>query len=105
MSRDPRLNRRIRLEIGGLDASVAYEASLTRIDAEHSNIAAHCPPDVVWPDEQLWSSLREHDVLATESLPQVGVADVAANFDFPLPMPGVGRIRLRPVRPTPATWH
>jgi hypothetical protein len=91
---------------------VAYAATLTRIDATHSNVLAHAPVDVIWPDEDLWVRLRAANVLATEDLSVDGPADhdVAgdalahrgAHFDFNLPMPGVARIRLRPAQSTPS---
>jgi xylan 1,4-beta-xylosidase len=115
MSGDVRLDRQIRLDISGLDQSIAYNVTLARIDADHSNIAAACPPEVVWPDEQLWSRLRAADVLATEPItatePTTATEPITATepaflrFEFALPMPGVARIRLRPARPTPATPH
>jgi xylan 1,4-beta-xylosidase len=112
MAGDPRLDRRITLSVEGLPPGVAYAATLTRIDATHSNVLAHAPVDVIWPDEDLWVRLRAANVLATEDLSVDGPADhdVAgdalahrgAHFDFNLPMPGVARIRLRPAQSTPS---
>jgi xylan 1,4-beta-xylosidase len=102
MNGDPRLDRRIRLDVTGIDPAVEYEVSIARIDADHSNIARTVPADLGWPDEQLWVRLREHDRLAIEPLPPVPAA-APAQVDFFLPMPGVARIRLRPTRPTPTT--
>jgi xylan 1,4-beta-xylosidase len=93
---DPRLDRAIRLTVDGLDAT-GYRASLARIDEEHSNVVAHCPTDVEWPDEALWARLRAQDQLSEVSLPGVPGGG-PAHFDFPLPMPGVARIRLSPQR-------
>ncbi|HZD97840.1 MAG TPA: xylan 1,4-beta-xylosidase [Micromonosporaceae bacterium] len=129
MSGDPRLDRNVRLEVGGLDPAIAYEATLSRIDTNHSNIAAACPTDIIWPDEQLWSRLRAADTLASEPILPTGPApstppaptslptpagpptsataspagDTTLRFDFALPMPGVARIRLRPARSAPRT--
>ncbi len=127
MSGDPRLDRNVRLEVGGLDPAIAYEVTLSRIDTNHSNIAAACPTDIIWPDEQLWSRLRAADTLATEPILPTGpvpsappaptslptpagpptsataspAGDTTLRFDFALPMPGVARIRLRPARSAP----
>ena len=92
---DPRLDRRIALTVSGLQAAV-YQPELARVDQEHSNVVAHCPPDVTWPDEELWARLRARDELYTERLPSTRPADGTARFEFGLPMPGVARIRLTP---------
>jgi xylan 1,4-beta-xylosidase len=91
---DPRLDRNIRLTVTGLQPA-SYKAELARVDQEHSNVVAHCPPDVTWPDEALWARLRARDELYTEQLPSVRPAH-EASFEFGLPMPGVARIRLTP---------
>lgn len=92
---DPRLDRRIRLEIHNLPAKTYY-VELARVDEHHSNITSHCPPDVAWPDEALWADLRAKDELYTERLPdlQAGENRDKARFEFSLPMPGIVRIRL-----------
>ncbi len=87
---DPRLDRQVRLSVAGLTNGAPYHASLARIDRTHSNIAAHCPDDVEWPDEALWDQLRKSDQLYEEEL-----AVDTASFEFALPMPGVVRVRLR----------
>ena len=92
---DPRLDRRLTVTIAGL-GTIGYEASLTRIDKHHSNIAAHCPAEVTWPDETLWAMLRAADRLHTERLPEVSPVRGRARFELDLPMPGVARIRLSP---------
>ncbi len=99
MAGDSRLDRSVQLSITGLGPTV-YQAWIARIDEQHSNVVAHCPPDVIWPDEALWTSLRENDGLHSERLPDV-VAGGAAHFDFDLPMPGVARIRCVPGTPLP----
>ena len=98
MSGDSRLDRKVRLEVGGVDPGIAYDVTISRIDVNHSNIAAACPTDTVWPDEELWSRLRAADGLATEPILATEPASIATTlrFDYPLPMPGVARIRLRP---------
>ena len=105
MSGDSRLDRKVRLEVDGVDPATTYDVTISRIDVNHSNIAAACPADTVWPDEELWSRLRAADALATEPiLPNESVSTATTlRFDYPLPMPGVARIRLRPVRSTPGT--
>ena len=90
---DTRLDRRITVTVTGLDSAV-YQPRLARIDALHSNVVAHCPADVIWPDAALWEHLRDSDGLHEERLPDITPEDGAAHFDFDLPMPGVARIRL-----------
>jgi xylan 1,4-beta-xylosidase len=92
---DPRLDRRVVINVSGL-GSGGYRASLARVDARHSNIVARCPPDVIWPDETLWASLRAADKLYEEPLGDVSPGAGTASFDLDLPMPGVVRIRLTP---------
>jgi xylan 1,4-beta-xylosidase len=88
---DPRLDRRVHLTVSGLPAAT-YHPTLARVDEQHSNVAAHCPADVDWPDDALWQRLRAADHLHEERLPDVH-GDVA-RFDLHLPMPGIARIRL-----------
>jgi xylan 1,4-beta-xylosidase len=90
---DPRLDRAVRLTVTGLDR-VPYRVSHARIDVGHSNIAAHCPPDVEWPDDDLWARLRARDHLDENRLPDITATDGGARLTFPLPMPGVARIRM-----------
>jgi xylan 1,4-beta-xylosidase len=94
---DPRLDRHIRLSVGGLQPDLAYDVTLARIDEVHSNIESQFPQDAIWPDEEGWSRLRGHDDLAEDSLPVRPPGSDTAAVDFRLPMPGVARIRLRPV--------
>jgi xylan 1,4-beta-xylosidase len=91
---DVRLDRQVQLRVAGLDAP-AYVATLARVDAQHSNVLAGYPTDVEWPDAALQQRLHEGDHLDEQQLPDVTPADGAASFDFPIPMPGVARIRLR----------
>ncbi|HKE67566.1 MAG TPA: xylan 1,4-beta-xylosidase [Micromonosporaceae bacterium] len=95
VSGDARLDRRIQLTITGVDPDADYETTIARIDAEHSNIGALCPPGVGWPDDQLWSYLRANDILATAPVDR-SESESSVAFDFRVPMPGVARIRLRP---------
>jgi xylan 1,4-beta-xylosidase len=94
MHGDVRLDRQVRLSIAGLDAP-SYQATLARIDAQHSNVLAGYPTDVEWPDAALRQRLHDTDQLDEQHLPDVTPAESAASFDFALPMPGVARIRLR----------
>jgi xylan 1,4-beta-xylosidase len=88
---DPRLDRRVRLTVTGLSAATYYP-TLARVDEQHSNVAAHCPASVDWPDDELWARLRAADHLHEVRLPTV--SGDTASFDIHLPMPGIARIRL-----------
>jgi xylan 1,4-beta-xylosidase len=90
---DSRLDRDVRLTITGLPATIRH-ATLARVDERHSNVVAHCPADISWPDDALWARLRASDSLHEEPLPEVGTDDGTARFGFRLPMPGIARIRL-----------
>jgi xylan 1,4-beta-xylosidase len=90
---DTRLDRRVQLTITGLHAG-PYQARLARVDERHSNVVAHCPPGVIWPDDALWRRLRQSDGLHTERLPDVTPDGGSAEVSFDLPMPGIARIRL-----------
>jgi xylan 1,4-beta-xylosidase len=93
MDGDPRLDRSVQVAVTGLGAAT-YQASLARVDQRHSNVVAHCPPEVTWPDEALWARLREADRLHERPLPDVTPDGGTARFDIDLPMPGIARIRL-----------
>ena len=97
MGGDPRLDRNVRVAITSLDAP-HYQATLARVDAQHSNVLAGYPTDVSWPDAELWARLRAADHLDEKRLPDVTPSAGTAHFDFALPMPGVARIRLVPAR-------
>jgi xylan 1,4-beta-xylosidase len=94
---DPRLDRRLAISVTGLGPGV-YRASLARVDERHSNIAARCPADVLWPDEARWARLRAADRLHTDRLPDVHPDGGTASFGMELPMPAVARLRLTPSR-------
>ncbi len=95
---DPRLDRRLKIEVSGLDHP-AYAAELARVDEAHSNIVRLLPPGTDWPDEATWEELRCADHLHLEQLPPVRPADRTAEVEVVLPMPGVARLRLRPEGP------
>ncbi|MFN2517521.1 MAG: xylan 1,4-beta-xylosidase, partial [Jatrophihabitantaceae bacterium] len=90
---DPRLARQVRLTVTGLDTR-PYRVDRARVDSAHSNVVAHCPEDVDWPDGELWARLRSHDGLHEERLPDLTATGGRGFFDFDLPMPGIARIRL-----------
>jgi xylan 1,4-beta-xylosidase len=90
---DTRLNRSVQVTITGLEGG-SYHVRLARVDQKHSNVVAHCPADVEWPDEALWVQLRTRDELYEEDLPNITAKDGTARLDFALPLPGVARIRL-----------
>lgn len=91
----PLLNRRLNITIEQLEDRT-YHCSLARIDASHSNIAAHWQSDRDWPAPEQWERLHAAGKLDEQSLPEVKPADGVARFDLELPMPGVIRLRLRP---------
>jgi xylan 1,4-beta-xylosidase len=95
---DPRLDRNVRLIITGL-GDTEHKVRLARIDEQHSNVVAQCPPEVLRPDEALWAHLRAHDELYEERLPDIAAQQHVAELNFALPMPGVARIRLSPALP------
>jgi xylan 1,4-beta-xylosidase len=93
MAGDPRLDRRVTIELHGLD-DLPYAGSLARVDEEHSNIQRWAPEGVDWPDEAQFAALRSHDHLHTEELPAITPVDGVARLELELPMPGVLRVRL-----------
>jgi len=95
MGGDPRLDRTVDIAVTGL-GDPQYSVSLARVDRNHSNVVAQCPPDVEWPDDALWARLRAHDRLHEERLPDVGPHKRQAELTLAVPMPGVARIRLTP---------
>ena len=90
---DSMLDREIHVELEGLTAR-GYRASLARVDATHSNVAARWAGDEPWPDAQQLAGLHAADVLHEESLGKI--AGHGASFELRLPMPGIARLRLRP---------
>jgi xylan 1,4-beta-xylosidase len=91
---DRLLDREVHVEVDGLPAA-RYAARLSRVDEMHSNVAARWAARSPWPDEGEFAELRSADVLHEEPLGEVSGA--AAGFDVHLPMPGIARLRLRPV--------
>ncbi|CAN5768745.1 hypothetical protein BH18ACT15_BH18ACT15_07500 [soil metagenome] len=91
---DPLLARKLKIMIDGLSPG-GYEASIARIDVEHSNIAVHWNLEDDWPTPEQWAELRRHDKLDVESLGRLW-AHGSIRLDIDLPMPGVARLRLRP---------
>jgi xylan 1,4-beta-xylosidase len=91
------LNRHLDITIEQLEDRT-YHCSLARVDANHSNIAAHWQSDQDWPTPEQWKQLHTIDKLDEQSLPDVKPVDGVARLDLELPMPGVIRLRLTPHR-------
>jgi len=83
---DPLLDRAVRVRVPG-----DYDASVARIDFQHSNIARHWTGERDWPTKAEWEELRAADVLDEEPL-----GAVHDEIEVLLPMPGVAGIRLTP---------
>jgi xylan 1,4-beta-xylosidase len=81
---DPLLDRTV--TITGLPAG---HATLARVDATHSNLAAHWHAQRPWPTETELDELRAADRLDVEDL-----GDVGGEVTIDLPMPGIARLRL-----------
>ncbi len=92
---DERLDRRVELSIGGLEAA-RYGVELARVDEQHSNIVRWLPDDVEWPNEVQQADLRRHDELHTEAVADVEADGGVAGLAFELPMPSVVRVRMTP---------
>ncbi len=92
---DPTLDRVVRLEVSGLARS-GYRTSVSRVDAEHSNIVAGFPAGLDWPDAQLWADLRRRDQLDVDELGTSSPHGGTVEVELTLPMPGVARLRLQP---------
>jgi xylan 1,4-beta-xylosidase len=86
---DPLLDRTVRITVSGLGAT---DATLARIDHEHSNLAARWDKLRDWPTREEWERLQAADRLDEESL---GTLD-APELELRLPQPGVARLRFRP---------
>ncbi|GAB3591873.1 hypothetical protein GCM10027446_11300 [Angustibacter peucedani] len=89
------LARTIALQVDGL-AAAAYDATVARVDNEHSSIDAHVASDTVWPDAAEWERLRGLDVLHTEDVDATVTPDGRLELELRLPMPGIARLRLAP---------
>lgn len=92
---DPLLARHLEVRIEQLTKR-AYQCSLARVDAVHSNIANHWKSEDAWPTVEQWVKLRAADVLDEHPLPDIFPHNGTAHVDFALPMPGVVRLRLTP---------
>jgi xylan 1,4-beta-xylosidase len=93
---DPTLDRTVRLAVTGLPAG-SYRVRHRRVDATHSNIAAHWSGGD-WPDEDGWARLRGHDRL-DDLEPERTVSldsDRRIALEFALPMPSISLIELLP---------
>jgi xylan 1,4-beta-xylosidase len=90
------LTRQLHVRIEQL-GDQTYVASLARIDSYHSNIAAHWNSQDDWPTPEQWAWLHTVDTLDEQAMPEVVPKGGIAQFTFDLPMPGVIRLRLKPV--------
>jgi xylan 1,4-beta-xylosidase len=93
---DALLDRAVALTVDGL-APGPVRIRHRRVDANHSNIAAHWDGGD-WPDESAWKRLRAADrldELEPERRLSIG-ADGRLSLDFNLPMPSVSLIELLP---------
>jgi xylan 1,4-beta-xylosidase len=97
---DALLDRTVRLSVGGLEPG-SIRVRHRRVDASHSNIAAHWDGGN-WPDDAAWRRLRAADRL--EDLEPERVvhpsADGTLELEFELPMPSVSFIELIPASET-----
>ena len=95
---DALLDRAIQLTVEGL-APGGIRIRHRRVDASHSNIAAHWESGGDWPDQPTWERLRAADTLdELEPEHEVSVAgDGRVTLDFNLPMPSVSLVELLPV--------
>jgi xylan 1,4-beta-xylosidase len=97
---DALLDRTVRLSVGGLKPG-GIRVRHRRVDASHSNIAAHWDGGD-WPDDHAWRRLRAADEL--EDLEPERVvhpsADGSLELEFELPMPSVSFIELMPASET-----
>ncbi|SRR5579885_640287 len=89
------LDRRLLVRIEQLAAPL-YRGSLARIDATHSNIAAHWSSERDWPAPEEWEALYKADTLDETPLPALRPLDGCVSLSLDLPMPGILRVRLIP---------
>ncbi|EFH83593.1 GH39 family glycosyl hydrolase [Ktedonobacter racemifer] len=89
------LDRRLLVRIEQLAAPL-YRGSLARIDATHSNIAAHWSPERDWPTPEEWEMLHRADTLDETPLPTLSPLAGCVSLALDLPMPGILRVRLVP---------
>jgi xylan 1,4-beta-xylosidase len=99
---DALLDRTVRITVDGL-AEGATRIRHRRVDASHSNIAAHWDGGD-WPDEPAWDRLRATDRL--DELDPERVVHISDNgkleLELELPMPSVSLIELLPEPSTEA---
>ena len=95
---DPLLDRTVRLAVNGLEPGT-FTVRHRRVDATHSNIAAHWTGGD-WPDDAGWQRLADADRL--DELEPDRTAAVAGDgrlrLEFALPMPSISLIELLPER-------
>jgi xylan 1,4-beta-xylosidase len=91
VSGDRMLDRELRIRFDGLDGR--WDATLARVDLQHSNVSARWAAEKPWPEPDELAALREGDVLHEEPLGRVEPGGV---LELRLPMPGIARVRLRP---------
>lgn len=97
---DALLDRRVSLRVGGLAGGTSWHVHHRRVDAGHSNIAAHWD-DGDWPDTDGWSRLRAADRLEDlepQRTLRVG-PEGELELEFDLPMPSVSFVELLPELP------
>ena len=92
----PLLDREVRVALEGLPAG-RYAASLARVDDLHSNLAARWAGETPWPTPDQLAALQAGDVLHDEPLGPLDAPAGRAELEVPLPMPGIARVRLRPL--------
>ncbi|MFC3502529.1 xylan 1,4-beta-xylosidase [Micromonospora krabiensis] len=93
-----RLDRSVRLRVGGLGAGT-YEVRHRRLDEETSNLAATARRLGVhgWPTGEQWAGLRAADHLADAAPPTIVTpADGRLVLPLTLPMPSVSLVELTP---------
>ena len=92
----PLLDRTIQLTVDGL-APGGIRIRHRRVDASHSNIAAHWDSGGDWPDESAWERLRVADS-STSSSPSMACPSATRRLrlEFSLPMPSVSLVELLP---------
>lgn len=95
---DEALDRDMRVHVSGLPFA-GYRSELARIDRAHGSLADHWarvrPEGEAWPVDDAWAELAAAAQPDVEQLGELGAED---EVRFGLPMPGVARLRLEPVR-------
>lgn len=78
------------------DVDTASAATITRVDADHANIAALVDDKAAWPDPQERESLQDRAALIDEPYDVEVGRDGSVSTEFTVPMPGVVRLRVEP---------